>query len=152
MGHLVHNAFYELAVFQAHKLFFDNIYWSYSFCRIVGVFYLDFNRHDIQIDKTRRLFPDRTISSPPSNAWQFASQRNQSTVITNVITDVIKRSTWIRSTCTYSCTLIIHTHLFLCYPMLFWNDGSLGRWWQPCVSSLPLVLFPERQKKMFRGL
>ena len=64
MGHLVHNAFYELAVFQAHKLFFDNIYWSYSFCRIVGVFYLDFNRHDMQIDKTRRLFP-----SPPSNAW-----------------------------------------------------------------------------------
>ena len=33
---------------------------------------------------------------PPSNVWQFASQRNQSTVITNVITDVIKRSTWIR--------------------------------------------------------
>ena len=31
MGHLVHNAFYELAVFQAYKLFFDNIYWSYSF-------------------------------------------------------------------------------------------------------------------------
>ena len=24
-GHLVHSAFYELAVFQAHKLFFDNI-------------------------------------------------------------------------------------------------------------------------------
>ena len=62
------NAFYELAVFQAHKLLFDNIYWSYSFCRIVGVFYLDFKRHDIQIDKTRRLFRDRTISSPPSNA------------------------------------------------------------------------------------
>ena len=101
MAHLVHNAFYELAVFQAHKLFFDYIYWSYSFCRIVGVFYLDFNRHDIQIDKTRRLFPDRTISSPPSNAWQFASQRNQSTVITNAITDVIKRSTWIRSNSTY---------------------------------------------------
>ena len=97
MAHLVHNAFYELAVFQAHKLFFDNIYWSYSFCRIVGVFYLDFNRHDIQIDKTRCLLPDRTISSPPSNAWQFASQRNQSTVITNAITDVIKRSTWNRS-------------------------------------------------------
>ena len=97
MVHLVHNAFYKLALFQAHKLFFDSIYWSYCFCRLVGVFYLDFNRHDIQIDKTRRLFPDRTISSPPSNAWQFASQRNQSTVITNAITDVIKRSTWIRS-------------------------------------------------------
>lgn len=40
-----------------------------------------------------------------------------------------------------------YTHLFLCYPMLFWNDGSLRRWWQPCVSSLPPVLFPERQKK-----
>ena len=98
MAHLVHNAFYKLAVFQAHELFFDNIYWSYSFCRLVGVFYLDFNRHDIQIDKTTRLFPDRTISSPPCNAWQFASQRNQSTMITNAITDVIKRSTWIRST------------------------------------------------------
>ena len=33
-----------------------------------GVFYLDFSRHDIQIDKTLRLFPDRTTSSPPSNA------------------------------------------------------------------------------------
>ena len=98
MAHLVHNAFYKLALFQAHKLFFDYIYWSYSFCRLVGVFYLDFNRHDIQIDKTTRLFPDRTISSPPCNAWQFASQRNQSTMITNAITDVIKRSTWIRST------------------------------------------------------
>ena len=97
MAHLVHNVFYELAVFQGHKLFFDNIYWSYSFPSIVGVFYLDFNRHDIQIDKTRRLFPDRTISSPPSNAWQFALQHNQSTVIMNAITDVIKRSTWIHS-------------------------------------------------------
>ena len=54
MAHLIHNAFYELALFQGHKLFFDNIYWSYSFCRIVEVIYLDFNRHDIQIDKTRR--------------------------------------------------------------------------------------------------
>ena len=52
--------------FQAHKLLFDNIYWSYCFCRI-GVFYLDFNRHDTQIDKTTRLFSDRTISSTPSN-------------------------------------------------------------------------------------
>ena len=28
MAHLVHNAFYKLAAFQAHKLFFDNIYRS----------------------------------------------------------------------------------------------------------------------------
>ena len=97
MAHLVHNVFHELAVFRGHKFFFDNIYSSYSFRSIVGVFYLDFNRHDIQINKTRRLFPDRTISSPPSNAWQFALQHNQSTVITNAITDVIKRSTWIHS-------------------------------------------------------
>ena len=96
MAYLVHNAFYELAVFQANKLFFDNIYWSYSFCRVVGVFYLDFNRHDIQIDTTTHLFSNKTISSPPSNVWQFALQRNQSTVITNAITDVMKCSTWIR--------------------------------------------------------
>ena len=134
-----------------------------SFCRILGAFYLDFNRHDILgpvarslvsanrwlrgikmyrfpwyltlfstnhassnrarsisslctdvppstpdfswgrgtsvhrlIDKTTSLSSDRTISSPPCNVWQFASQRNQSTVITNAITDVIKRLTWIR--------------------------------------------------------
>ena len=74
---------------------------------------------NIQIDKTRHLFRDRTISSPPSNAWQFASQRNQSTVITNAITDVIKRSTWIRSNFTvklktYDCielTDLQHTEL-----------------------------------------
>ena len=97
MGHLVHNAFYELVIFQGHKLFLDNIHWSYSVRRIVGVFYLDFNRHDTQTDKTRRLFSHRMISSPPSNVWQFVSQRNQSTVIMNATTDVIKRSTWIRS-------------------------------------------------------
>ena len=39
----------------------------------------------------------RKLTRTPSNVWQFASQRNQSTVITNAITDVIKRSTWIRS-------------------------------------------------------
>ena len=76
-GHLVHNAFYELAVFQAHKLFFDNIYWSYSFCIIVGVFYLDFNRHDTQIDRTTRRFPDRTISSLPSNATKSVHRDNE---------------------------------------------------------------------------
>ena len=67
----------KLAVFQAHKLFFDNIYWSYSFCRIVGVFYLDFNRHDTQIDKTTRRFPDRTISSLPSNATKSVHRDNE---------------------------------------------------------------------------
>ena len=51
-----------------------------------------------------RLFSDTTqlYHPPPSNEWQFASQRNQSTVITNAITDVKKRSNWIRSITTFT--------------------------------------------------
>ena len=121
MGRLVHNAFYQLVVFQGHKLFFDNIYWSYSFRRIVGVFYLDFNRHDKQTDKTKRLFSHRMISSPPSNVWQFASQRNQSTVIMNATTDVVKRSTWIRSKS-------LLNRFFLFFLFLFSATADLFDW------------------------
>ena len=92
-----------------------------------------------------RLFSYRTLSSPPSNVWQFALQRNQSTVITNAITDVIKRSTWIRSNYDIVICLIKLKEL------TSFDFDFYGLWHQELWLLVVLITFLYQMWHLFKG-